>query len=315
MKKHKWQAHEIGLIIAGLVILLVMFGVKEAMGATWPISAHIPSTVDKVWFVKYVDGVATDSAMWTQRYIDTTITVNETSSYMVALQIYYAGEDSSSTWAWVWPANIKDGSGSNAVVIYAVTATDNISGMNVTVRTAGGTIQGRTQVTNSVGNTTFNLDTGTYHITVTGTSYSFDVDTVSVTGADTFSVLGTATTITAPTDASLVTVSGNVTRISGITGTNVYGVNISAYHNVSGNKHSVDTIGGAKIIMPLEAFADTDSTGAFSLYLRKSSNYTDTTQGFYTIIGKFKSREIFKIERMYITGDIDIGDTLAVRGQ
>ena len=109
-----------------------------------------------------------------------------------------------------------------------------------------------------------------------------------------------------------VVVDGNVTRIAGLT--DVEGVEVCAYHTATKpGKYPVDTVGGAKIILPLAACDAVDTSGYFKIYVIKSSNYTDTSWGFYTFEAKFGGQTMWKIENLYLVDSINLGDSFVVR--
>lgn len=93
----------------------------------------------------------------------------------------------------------------------------------------------------------------------------------------------------------------------------VTGVRICAYHTPITGKGAVDTVGGSKIILPLVGCDVADTSGYFSIPLIKSSEYIDTTMGFYTFEATFGGQMMFKIESLYLTGNINLGDSIAAR--
>ena len=318
MRKVIKYIHWLPLVVLGAWALLGNTAWGEAR--QWRIPAYVPASVDSIEFVKIANGVAVDSVMDLlaagESRLDTTLTVGSDTTWMVALKIYFTGIDTGTPGTWVFqpPWASDAGEGSNAVVFYCSTATEAVSGLDITVRTSVGTIQGHPQTTNSVGNATFSLDAGTYHTTVTGVGYTFNPDTVTVTGADTFTVSGTGVTIASPSNASLCNVFGFLKNVQD----SAYDGAIVRAERIVG-KTAADTSGAQTVIISEEpAYAISDSTGKFELYLRRTSSFhPDTSYGFYNIIATYGNPAVtlFEIFEFYVpdTTQINLGDTLALR--
>lgn len=248
--------------------------------------------------------------------VNATATVSTSDKQSIASYVNDTLTNQHSSGSWAAGA----GSGANTVVIWVIDTSgtdDTTSGVNVTVYSAAGTLQGTVQKSNDSGFVKYSLDDGAYSVVAENNNYYFPTATVTIAGAsgvDTTSISGYDRTVASPTDASLATVTVDVTKIGGKVGQNLYGLSVCAYNEIVGiDAHGVDTVGGSKVILPEADCKTTDSTGRAILYLIKSSDYADTTRGFYRIEGKRGSITVFKYENLYITGDINLGDSLLSR--
>ena len=212
------------------------------------------------------------------------------------------------------------GSGANTVVIWVIDTSgtdDTTSGVNVTVYSAAGTRQGTVQKSNDSGFVKFSLDDGVYSILAENNNYYFSTISATVAGAsgvDTLSISGYDRTVASPSDPSLANVTIDLTKIGGRTGMNLYGLQVCAYNEIIAlDAHGVDTVGGSKVVLPESVCETTDSLGRATLSLIKSCDYADTTRGFYRIVGMRGTVEVFKYESLYLTGDINLGDSLRTR--
>ena len=108
--------------------------------------------------------------------------------------------------------------------------------------------------------------------------------------------------------ADKVTVTGNITKIVGDISTDMMGYTIRISNKAIAQKRA--SVVGDEIVLPIPATETTDSTGAFSVAVWASDEYTDSTSGFYSVaclLGKIK---IWELESVWLTGDIDVKDSL-----
>jgi len=320
-----------GMIIAGLDASgadgLVIHGngssaivLQSGAGSTDPLIDFAPTAS-----VRHTDLVL-DSANFSKQVYDTIGTVasdsvwaKDTSDVPAAAAANLAmGDMLKDTIAYQAPSTIS-GSGSEVVTIFAVDTSgtdDTLQNVSVTIRTLSTSFVAGPLSTNASGFVSFNLDPDSFLTVSSRIGYIFPLDTIVVSGTDTFAVEGYDTPVSLPSDPSLAQVVGDVTRIQGVIGMNVYGMQIFAQNSfISVSKPGVDSTGGSKLILPITAQTTTDSTGRWTLNLIKSSEYVDTTRGFYKIWGTMpgSSDEIFKFDRLYLTGNINLGDSLLTK--
>lgn len=192
------------ILLSTIFFLMVVIGSlvflpPVSWGETWKIPAEWGFAADSAIFRVDTNGVARDSQFWSATLygIDTTVTVSGANTYMVAVRIFPAGEDSAMTWAWFHDNDTAiaagSGSGTNAIVIYALdtSGTDAvIADVKLTVTTPGS--QTYAEFTGADGYYSFGFDDAEgYSIIGRGAGYIFDAATFNVSGAnDSLALLG-----------------------------------------------------------------------------------------------------------------------------
>jgi hypothetical protein len=227
-----------------------------------------------------------------------------------------SGHTTSGTFGYYLDATVSSasgGSGANLVRIYAIDTSgtdDTLSSIAVTVQNATGS-KLAILTTNDSGFAEFNLPSGTMKVLATlGASYVFPDTEYSVSGNDTFAILGYNTTVSSPSNPAKALVYGTVYDRTGGYASNVI-VEVKA-----ASRNLADTVSGV-IISPLALYDTTDASGYFSFELIRTNQYADTTKGFYKIQGIYNRFKIFDIDSLYVpaTGNVDLTNTIATQTQ
>lgn len=270
---------------------------------------------DSVWLKRYVDGSIVDSARKTTvQSWDTTLTAQEGALTQAVYFIYYWGQ--STPLAWTYERNLKRNATGEfdwrLVGAYFPATTD--SAYLVQLRD------------------TTTLDTATYtsaptDMDTTLTAYAASYNTANIliwyTGED------SATTWSWVWDLTDTTSGGNISlpgvpdqcRIYGTVmdadGTRVQGAIVCAVRR-SGDNATGDAGGGANVIMTgAPTCKATDANGYFEMYLVGTSQYADTTRGFYDITCDYGGVRLFTLPAVWVpsSGIWNVADTLSLRRQ
>ena len=321
-------------IIAWIVLVGFCWIVPSVWGEVWTPRPVLWENVDSMklflhsqhWSaldtLKLVDSTAGAARADTNRY-DTNLIVDDDSAYDAVFAIWDYPDYTEWTWHWIAPRIdtitvywTAGGPGDDTVKVCAydtVGAGDSslVSNVKITVKDSTGE-QVAALWTGSSGCSKATLNQGYHNVYAFRAGWIFDPKVFTFTGDDTtVGIQGRETPLQDPDDPNMIVVQGNVSRIAGFT--DVSGVIVCAYHAVVTGKYAVDTVGGSKIILPLAACATADTCGHFQVNLIKSSEYIDTTMGYYTFEGSFGGQPVFKIEQLYLTGSINLGDSIAAR--
>ncbi len=322
--------------------------VREAWPTDWNIKPCLWESVDSMKLRLYYQsgGIAdsvldTSAARGNSQCYDTVLSIDAATRYYAVITVH-DGVDSA-WWVWYWnPTGAASvgpevasavaetlatrhgegwwtpgGPGSDTVVIWSYDTTKSgsdsvISNVKITIRDSVTSEPAAGILSTINGYRTFTLDSGTYYnIYGMRTGYIFDVKGFRPLGDSTFSIEGYPISVSQPQDPTTITVEGYITRIVGLM--DLEGVQVCAYHQKSAGKYAVDTTGGSKIILPLAGCSGVDTLGHWSIPLIKSSEFTDITQGSYTFQATFNGEPMWKVESMYLTGNINLGDSMAVR--
>lgn len=324
MRINDKTAFRVLLVVIAMALFLAFWGLiwpGDVWGDTLWTHAGYGYTVDSLKWVYFRDGIFQDSAgkiFSVTQWPATTFVVQRGYHHNVVFYSWKYGNDSV---PWHWGLNTKNydvdscvGMAGYSVKLYAIdtSGTDQaVAWTKITIRNAANQ---NIQYAHTLGDgaRTFFLDSGSYTCYAHIPGYQFDAFALTVTAdIGSTAVNGYNINITSPLDPTLVAVVADFSRLSGVK--DIIGVCLEIYEEVGQSKYSVDTVGGAKIILPLVERVCSDTTGRVTGYAIKSSDIGDTSQGFYTIDGKLGDRLMFHVEGMYITGDINIGDSLAVR--
>lgn len=207
------------------------------------------------------------------------------------------------------PTNTGSGTYTHVVKVRDTSsATDStLATVLVSAFNSSGSMVGQAK-TNSAGLITFALDSGAYSFRLFAPGYTAPIkyDTVTTDG-DTTNLDGydNNTPSVAPLYGYLYDISGQP----------IYGAVIQAVR--MGTAQATDTSGASTITypnMPIYS-APTDTTGYFAMNLVRTSQYDDTTQGFYDVTAYYANTEIAKISKVHIpsTGSVDLGQVQARR--
>lgn len=328
MKRKKTIFAVFGLIVCAVWFILAV----EVLPEVWTPRPVLWENVDSIklflysqhWSasdtMKLVDSTAGAARTDTNRY-DTNLIVDGDSAYDAVFAIWDYPDYTE--WVWYWAAPKLDtvywtagGPGDDTVKVCAydtVGAGDSslVSNVKITVKDNTGE-QVAALWTGASGCAKATLNQGYHNIYAFRAGWMFDPKVFTFTGNDTtICIQGLQVPLQEPDDPAMIVVQGNVTRIGGLS--DVDGVQVCAYHAVETGKYPVDTVGGSKIILPLAGCATADTSGHFQINLIKSSEYIDTTMGFYTFKATFGGQPVFKIEQLYLTGNINLGDSIAAR--
>jgi len=264
---------------------------------------------------------------------DTTYTIDPSIRYTAWHQIfYYAGSAPIYTLPWIAMdatdtskiltmatahANVfygpaGTGSGLYAVKFYVVDtgSAPDVLLSGVDVKVTSPLDVALQSATDETGSQTFNLGAGSHTVNAAYTNYFISELTYSVTAdADSVAVSCYSVAPTAPSSADLANVYG---YIKDAADNPLHGATVTATR-MSGI--GVDTSGTSVIITRHTVSDPTDSTGLFELFLRRTTNYADTTVGFYDIVATFDGNEVFKLQHFWVpaSGNVNLGDTLALR--
>ncbi len=208
-------------------------------------------------------------------------------------------------------------SGTRTIGIFAeAPAGDSIAGVTISIE-ANGVPEGDPVATGAgvpAVPASFLLDDGTYQIIAKKNGYAWSSTTLVVTGNDSVSIIGSVNTLAPLADATKVPIFGDVTTITGITGTDVYGWIVKAWTTRSPGANAVDSADGdIRIVAPFVMSATTDSTGRFQINVIPSSDMVDTSQAYYVVECKRGDDLVFLIEGLYIIDTVNVGDSLAFR--
>ena len=313
-----------GLIACALWFVLAVDGLPATVW--WPQRSYLPETADTVIRQLFSDYSQTPAQVDTFLSVDSildSVQINDGQYHKLAYRIQYENDSRIygmndqflplNTDTVYWTAG---GPGSDTIKVWAYDTTgagDSTAVSNVKVTAKDGTDeQAAVLMTQSSGYCKFTLDAGYYTFLAFRAGWFFDPKGITLLGSDTtISIQGYEVPLQEPDDPATIVVQGNVTRIGGLA--DVVGVRICAYHTPVTGKGAVDTVGGAKIILPLAGCDVADTSGYFSIPLIKSSEYIDTTMGFYTFVATFGGQPMWKIESLYLTGNINLGDSIAAR--
>jgi len=302
----KWERHEIGLIIAAL--LLVLFLGSRAWSADLIYKFGPPEAVDSVQFVWVIDQnwahTRTDSSGWYEDfghiitdtlsyvdgdYIDVWIEYKYSASDTLAMVPYFSYNsaaastlDSVTVAGAVYdvasgnPSLFLGGTGSGAysvtVVTYDSTISQAIPGVKVVVwDVAQSATQAGPVKTGIGGDTTFNLDAGNYVYIAKSPGYTFPTyDTVSVSGSQTDTIFGDQFDPGSPAGASFCRVYGWISELRDTT-TNLVGNVRICFESKSAVRNACDST------WPIfySVCTRTDSSGYFSQDLLYSSCLLD----------------------------------------
>jgi len=330
--KHKkeWSWRTI-FAVFGLIVCVVWFVLAvEVLPATvwWPQRSYLPETADTVIRQLFSNWSQTPAQVDTFLSVDSildSVQIDNQQYHKLAYRIQYENDSriygmndqflplDIDTVTVYWTAG---GPGSDTVKVCAydtVGAGDSslVSNVKITVKDSTGE-QVAALWTGASGYTKATLDQGYHDIYAFRAGWIFDPKAFTFTGNDTaVCIQGYETPLQEPDDPATIVVQGNVTRIGGLS--DVAGVQICAYHTVETGKYAVDTVGGSKIILPLAGCTSADTSGHFQINLIKSSEYVDTSMGFYTFQATFGGQPMWKIESLYLTGNINLGDSIAAR--
>lgn len=329
MKRRRDWPRWTPLAVCGLIACVVWFVLAvEVLPATvwWPQRSYLPETADTVIWQLFSDYSQTASQTDTFLSVDSiidSVQIDDGEYHKLAYRIQYENDSRIygmndqflplNTDTVYWTAG---GPGDDTVKVCAydtVGAGDSslVSNVKITVKDNTGE-QVAALWTGSSGCTKATLNQGDHNIYAFRAGWVFDPKAFTFTGDDTtVCIQGLQVPLQEPDDPATIVVQGNVSRIGGLS--DVDGVQICAYHAVKTGKYPVDTVGGSKIILPLAGCDVADTSGYFSIPLIKSSEYIDTTLGFYTFKATFGGQPVFKIEKLYLTGNINLGDSIAAR--
>lgn len=339
----------LAVIVLGLILMLWPGNVY---GATYPKEIKFDYPSDQydtvILVVKPLAGAnpgTRDSVMYTSFPVIDTLTLDKDTSYDIRAAYSWSGDDGIHGWssqiivsasATVSTADKQEiagyvddtltekhgagawttggtGAGSNTVTIYATdtSGTDTrINFVEITVKTMAG-VTDAVMTTGSSGYATFTLQADTFIFIGKRPDYVWITDTIVITTNQTDSIVGYDVPLPTPSDPSFATVVLDVSRLRGIE--DIMGVCLTAYNEVGANKYTMDTTGGAKLLLPIAESACADSSGRISLTLVKSNEIVDTTQGFYVFQGKYNEEVLFTMRHMYVTASFNLGDSLALR--
>ena len=214
-----------------------------------------------------------------------------------------------------WGATGSGGTGTfvcTLLTLDTANATE-VGGINLQVWNLGQTVEQGRGGTDNNARFIINLDGGpdTFLVVEHSPGWIFPDTQIIISGAQLDTIKGYPISVDDPIDASLVNVTLDISRLGGVT--DMLNFCLYAHNELGSFKYAVDTTGGSKLLPPIQESACADTLGRITLNLVKSSEFVDTTQGFYTFKGTYGTTEIFELKRMYITGNINLGDTLAVR--
>lgn len=329
-KRDKW-------LIAVVVSITALFYGTIFSTTSWgaSVTKHIGLTshsarLDSIVIVLDSAGTIVDSGLVTSGITDTALTLDDAADWVVYVFAYWDGDGNTYTDA-IIPFKLTAGvasvsidydsialavlgGGSDTLVFYAIdtSGTDTArQDVKLTVYNSAGAevVNGWT---NAGGNKTFYLDDGAYTVVGRATGYIWNslACTVSVND-DSVAVLGYNQIIGNPSAANLSRIYG---WIYDIKDDPVRGASITITRNNS--SPVVDSSGtGSVVISPNPIIVFTDTAGYWFADVRRTQNYDDTTRGFYDIVGNWRNKELFKINKLYVpaTGNINLGDTLAQR--
>jgi len=164
--------------------------------------------------------------------------------------------------------------------------------------------------TNSAGFIQFTVTSGTWTVSATQSGYHFDDSSYSVTTNDTVAIWGYDRAVSTPSSADLSTVFGYIKDASD---NPLIGCVVSA--TLSNATNTGDTSGTSVIVGGTTVSADADTLGYFELFLRRTTTFTDTTRGYYNIVGTYNEEVVFNVTNFYVpaSGNVNLGDTLLVR--
>ncbi len=248
---------------------------------------------------------------------DSVVTYNVDSSYILDVQIWFAGADSVTTWAWtINPTTVSSLAGGFSLLIGARlnTGLTPVSLLNLTVKDAGGVTK-YVLPTNSSGNLTVSVSSGDWTVSTSDFGYVFPESTYTVSANDTVIFLGDESgTVTPPADPAMAAVFGYLKDLA----------DRPIKHQLvfagrSKGRNATDSTAAFNIISDEIVSVRTDTTGLFNFGdiggLIRTGQYADTTQGFYNFRAERNGQKIFELLNVYIpdTGTVNLGDTLANR--
>jgi len=201
------------------------------------------------------------------------------------------------------------GTGSDTLIYYTVdTGNDvRVEGVQVSMYTIGGSQVGGPQTTDANGYVLWALNSGDTLLPLAygPHQYTWGTDTLVFTGQTSDSAMGYRIADPSPPSPDYATIKGFVFSPGG---EELFGSIVTA-KRIKGEFAS-DTSGTPYIIGKQPTTAPIDTLGYFSMFLKRTGTYDDTTKGFYNIVGNMSTGpEIFNIIELYVpdTGDVDLG--------
>lgn len=305
-----------------LIVGLVFGGFASVYAGTdaWVINAEAGDVYDSITYEHYMgDSAAADTSILLcvscSGYSDTVL-VADSLYHFIYLYFWPAGDTNPGAWGFF--KSPSDTTGNQSSIVFPLRAfwTDS----SIASRVRSWTYNGITLISSTTTGTSFDSNYSYSFNDTINTSY-FHVYTVDLSfpGVDssltwTFQVepsnLGLGSGLDLPSSADLVNVYGWLRTIDGnpIKGAIIQATRRASQWGIGGSSPPV-------IVPQIVGWAQSDTLGLFQLILRRTGSYTDTTKGFYDIVGVHGTNQLFKIEKLYIP-DVDslsIADSLSGR--
>jgi len=201
------------------------------------------------------------------------------------------------------------GTGSDTLIYYTVDTSNDVrvEGVTVSMYTIGGSQVGGPQTTDANGYVLYALNSGDTLLPIVygPHQYTWGKDTLFFTGQTSDSAMGYRIADPSPPSPDYATVKGFVISPSDY---KFFGATVEAIR-ITG-EFGTDTSGTPYIVGKKDETVTIDTLGYFSMFLKRTGTYDDTTTGFYNIIGQdVYGDQIFNIIEVYVpdTGDVDLG--------
>lgn len=332
MKKYK--AHEKGLMVVAVVIVLLFWVVlPNAMGEDWRITGnYLGDTYDTVILQRYLDTTLlgtltkTDIARWD------TIFTSITQGLNLALFMRIESGDTLPVW---WSYNYSEGvtltddqidsivagivagggagTGSDTIKLYAIDTSASpdslVSYARFSVNNSSGVRLLNDLNTYSNGYKTIYLDPASYSIVTFAPGYYFPAYALTVSGnSDSVAIAGYDTH--SPGRSVVYGWVPNPRQDNEW----LDGVMVTASRSDCKNSTADSAATTTTLIIPPYNVVDyTDSLGYFALSLINSSEYDKADCGSYNIVGRYGEAVVFELSNVWVTGDFNVGDSLATR--
>lgn len=277
-------------------------------------------STDSTWMYFYKNGSITDSAKRTtaQSY-DTSFTYYRAGDtcYNVVFSVWAVGEDSAHSTQFNFGNCTGPPTGVWASFLDTLFAVDTsgadvaVADVKITITNAAGEpVDGGW--TNGSGYRVFGLDTGTYTVVGKRIGYSFPSFSHSFTASGRDSLKGYDKVVSSPGAADICVVHGWVYNAKGDPrkGTEVTAIR---------KRWAIADTGSTAVIVDALPYAaePADTLGYFELFLRKTTTFSDTTEGFYDITGRWGGKDVFSMPKLYVPDQdsLNLADTLALMGR